>query len=109
MLSTGASGKHSNNSSTSSSSNTANNRMNTVKVIFFLHIPFPTSQIFRTLTKANELLQAMTCADVLGFHAFDHARHFLTAAKRMQGVKSVTRPGRPPLSAIVSPAAVEPA
>lgn len=63
------------------------------KIVFFLHIPFPTSQIFRTLPNANELLHSMTCADVVGFHAFDHTRHFLNAIKRMLGIRSYTRPG----------------
>jgi trehalose 6-phosphate synthase/phosphatase len=64
-----------------------------VKVIFFLHIPFPTSQIFRTLPEGNQLLYSMTCADLVGFHAFDHARHFLNAARRILGYRSNTRPG----------------
>lgn len=63
------------------------------KVVFFLHIPFPTSQIFRTLPEANELLSSMLSADLIGFHAFDHARHFLNAAKRMLGIKSIPRQG----------------
>mmetsp|Transcript_18679 Transcript_18679/g.58732 ORF Transcript_18679/g.58732 Transcript_18679/m.58732 type:complete len:1008 (-) Transcript_18679:735-3758(-) len=55
-------------------------------IIFFLHIPFPTSQIFRSLTRGPELLEGMVGADVLGFHAFDHARHFLNACKRLMGL-----------------------
>lgn len=35
----------------------------------------------------------MTCADVVGFHAFDHARHFLNATKRMLGIRSHTTQG----------------
>jgi len=62
-------------------------------IVFFLHIPFPTSQIFRSLHSAPELLQSMTCADVIGFHAFDFGRHFLQATKRMLGYRSYTRPG----------------
>lgn len=54
--------------------------------VFFLHIPFPTSQIFRELECGEEILTGMLHADVVGFHAFDHARHFLTAAKRILGL-----------------------
>jgi trehalose 6-phosphate synthase/phosphatase len=54
--------------------------------VFFLHIPFPTSQIFRELECGESLLQGMLHADVVGFHAFDHARHFLNAAKRILGL-----------------------
>jgi trehalose-6-phosphate synthase/trehalose-6-phosphatase len=64
-----------------------------IKIVFFLHIPFPTSQIFRTLPQANELLQSMVNADLVGFHAFDHARHFLNATKRILGIKSVSKQG----------------
>ena len=35
----------------------------------------------------------MTCADVVGFHAFDHSRHFLNATKRMLGYTSATKAG----------------
>lgn len=64
-----------------------------LRIIFFMHIPFPTSQLFRTLPRASDLLESMICADVVGFHAFDHARHFLNATKRMLGIRSGSRPG----------------
>jgi len=54
--------------------------------VFFLHIPFPTSQIFRELECGEDILTGMLHADVVGFHAFDHARHFLNAAKRILGL-----------------------
>jgi trehalose 6-phosphate synthase/phosphatase len=54
--------------------------------VFFLHIPFPTSQVFRELECGEKLLRGMLHADVVGFHAFDHARHFLNAAKRILGL-----------------------
>jgi len=54
--------------------------------VFFLHIPFPTSQIFRELECGEDILQGMLHADVVGFHAFDHARHFLNANKRIMGL-----------------------
>lgn len=58
----------------------------TTRKVFFLHIPFPTSQIFRELECGESILEGMLHADVLGFHAFDHARHFLNAAKRILGL-----------------------
>lgn len=64
-----------------------------VRIIFFLHIPFPTSQIFRTLPRGTELLHSLMCADVIGFHSFDYTRHFLNAAKRILGNRSRARPG----------------
>lgn len=61
--------------------------------VFFLHIPFPTSQIFRELDFGEKILEGMLHADVLGFHAFDHARHFLNAAKRILGLNYDTMVG----------------
>ena len=58
----------------------------TTRKVFFLHIPFPTSQIFREIECGEKILQGMLHADVVGFHAFDHARHFLNAAKRILGL-----------------------
>jgi trehalose 6-phosphate synthase/phosphatase len=63
------------------------------KIIYFLHIPFSTSQIFRSLQYGGELLNGIIRSDVVGFHAFDHARHFLNACKRNLGLKFQTRAG----------------
>ena len=49
--------------------------------VFFLHIPFPTSQIFRELECGESILEGVLHADVVGFHAFDHACHFLNTTK----------------------------
>eukprot|EP00638_Chattonella_subsalsa_P000169 CAMPEP_0117747192 /NCGR_PEP_ID=MMETSP0947-20121206/8366_1 /TAXON_ID=44440 /ORGANISM="Chattonella subsalsa, Strain CCMP2191" /LENGTH=1015 /DNA_ID=CAMNT_0005564601 /DNA_START=124 /DNA_END=3171 /DNA_ORIENTATION=+ len=65
----------------------------TINMVFFLHIPFPTSQIFRALFCGSQLLEGMLSADVVGFHAFDHARHFLNATKRLMGLAYHSRKG----------------
>jgi trehalose-6-phosphate synthase len=57
-----------------------------IRMVFFLHIPFPTSQVFRELQHGEAILEGMLHADVVGFHAFDHARHFLNASKRILGL-----------------------
>jgi len=57
-------------------------------VIFYLHVPFPTSEIFRTLTVRHELLEGMLSASTIGFHTFNHGRHFLTACRRFLGAQS---------------------
>jgi len=56
------------------------------KKVFLLHIPFPTSMCFRELECGEEILKGMVHADMVGFHAFDHARHFLNATKRILGL-----------------------
>ncbi len=56
------------------------------KKIFFLHIPFPVSMIFKELECGPAILEGMLHADVVGFHGFTDARHFLSSAKRILGV-----------------------
>jgi trehalose 6-phosphate synthase/phosphatase len=56
----------------------------------FLHQPFPSSEIFRTLSYRTEILRSMLCADHIGFHQFEYARHFLTCCRRMLGVTYTT-------------------
>lgn len=62
------------------------NMERTNQMVFFLHIPFPTSQVFREIEHGGEILDGILHADVVGFHAFDHARHFLNASKRILGL-----------------------
>ncbi|MBD3290887.1 bifunctional alpha,alpha-trehalose-phosphate synthase (UDP-forming)/trehalose-phosphatase [candidate division KSB1 bacterium] len=52
---------------------------------FFLHIPFPSFEIFRTLPWRHHILNGMIGADLIGFHAYDYVRHFLSAARRLLG------------------------
>lgn len=52
---------------------------------FFLHIPFPSSEIFRILPWRNEILEGMLGADLIGFHTYEYARHFLSSALRLLG------------------------
>jgi trehalose 6-phosphate synthase/phosphatase len=53
----------------------------------FLHIPFPSYEIFRILPWREELLRGMLGADLLGFHTFGFARHFLSSAVRLLGLE----------------------
>jgi len=50
---------------------------------FFLHIPYPSYEIFRTFPWREELLHGMLGADLLGFHTYDYERHFLSSVKRI--------------------------
>jgi trehalose 6-phosphate synthase/phosphatase len=63
------------------------------KMVFFLHVPFPTSEIFRELSNGTQLLEGVLGVDVVGFHTFDHARHFLNACKRFLGLTYQSRSG----------------
>ncbi len=54
---------------------------------FFLHIPFPSYEIFRTLPWRKDLLNGVLGADQIGFHTFGYMRHFLSAAYRITGIE----------------------
>ncbi|PKA53260.1 Alpha,alpha-trehalose-phosphate synthase [UDP-forming] 5 [Apostasia shenzhenica] len=68
-------------------------RFNRVKLGFFLHSPFPSSEIYRTLPIRDELLRALLNADLIGFHTFDYARHFLSCCGRMLGLSYQSKRG----------------
>jgi trehalose 6-phosphate synthase/phosphatase len=54
-----------------------------VSIGFFLHIPFPSHEMFRLIPWRFELLEGMLGADLIGFHTFDDVRHFLSTATRI--------------------------
>ncbi|GAV63011.1 Glyco_transf_20 domain-containing protein/Trehalose_PPase domain-containing protein [Cephalotus follicularis] len=64
-----------------------------VKLGFFLHSPFPSSEIYRTLPIRDEILKALLNADLIGFHTFDYARHFLSCCSRMLGLDYESKRG----------------
>ncbi|HRJ06410.1 MAG TPA: bifunctional alpha,alpha-trehalose-phosphate synthase (UDP-forming)/trehalose-phosphatase [Candidatus Saccharibacteria bacterium] len=55
---------------------------------FFLHIPFPSFEIYRLLPQRKELLRGLLGADLIGFHIYDYARHFLSSCLRLLGLSS---------------------
>ncbi|KAH1131248.1 hypothetical protein J1N35_002626 [Gossypium stocksii] len=57
-----------------------------VKLGFFLHSPFPSPEIYWTLPVREEILKALLNADLIGFHTFDYACHFLTCCSRILGL-----------------------
>ncbi|GMJ04538.1 TREHALOSE -6-PHOSPHATASE SYNTHASE S6 [Hibiscus trionum] len=68
-------------------------RFNRVKLGFFLHSPFPSSEIYKTLPIRVELLRALLNSDLIGFHTFDYARHFLSCCSRMLGLSYESKRG----------------
>jgi trehalose 6-phosphate synthase/phosphatase len=64
------------------------NELPDVSIGFFLHIPFPSHEMFRLIPWRYELLNGMLGADLIGFHTFDDVRHFIEAATRILSVNS---------------------
>jgi len=56
-------------------------------IVFFLHIPFPSFEIFRLLpmTWRSEILQGLLGADLVGFHTYDYTQYFLRCVLRILG------------------------
>ncbi|HEY0965570.1 MAG TPA: bifunctional alpha,alpha-trehalose-phosphate synthase (UDP-forming)/trehalose-phosphatase [Candidatus Saccharimonadales bacterium] len=60
-------------------------RLSASSIGFFLHIPFPSFEIFRLLPQRKEILRGLLGADVIGFHIYDYGRHFISSCKRLLG------------------------
>ncbi len=58
-----------------------------VPVGFFLHIPFPSYELFRTLPAEwrDEILNGILGADLIGFHTHDYTQYFLRCVLRILG------------------------
>lgn len=56
-----------------------------LKVGFFLHIPFPSSEIFRELPQRKEILHSLLKCDQIGFHDLSYLNHFRSSIQRVLG------------------------
>ena len=54
---------------------------------FFLHIPFPSYELFRTVPRVwrEELIEGLLGSSIVGFHTHDYTRDFLTSVLRTVG------------------------
>ncbi|KAG6853606.1 hypothetical protein C0991_002930 [Blastosporella zonata] len=60
-----------------------------IKIGFFLHTPFPSSEIYRILPVRREILLGVLYCDLIGFHTYDYARHFLSSCTRILGLATM--------------------
>lgn len=63
-------------------------RLPDAKIGFFLHIPFPSSEVFRLLPYRKEILEGLLGSDIVGFHTYNYYRHFLGSILRICGLKN---------------------
>jgi trehalose 6-phosphate synthase/phosphatase len=63
-------------------------RLPDAAVGFFLHIPFPSAEIFPVLPKREELLEGLLGADLLTFQTHGHLQQFRAALLRVLGMES---------------------
>ena len=62
-------------------------RCKTANMAFLFNTPFPSSDIFRMLPARKDILRALLNADMILFHCFTYARHFLTCCSRLLGLE----------------------
>ena len=58
------------------------------RIGYFLHIPFPSSEVFRILPWRSQILEGILGADLIGFHTYSYMRHFIRALLLILGVES---------------------
>lgn len=55
---------------------------------FFLHSPFPSSEIFRCLPRREAILDGLLGADLCAFQTWSYGRHFLSSCVRVMGYET---------------------
>jgi len=63
-------------------------RLPRARIGFFLHIPFPSDEIFRTLPQRSALLEGLLGADLIGFHTLSYVRHFASSLSQVLGLEA---------------------
>ncbi|SDE19234.1 bifunctional alpha,alpha-trehalose-phosphate synthase (UDP-forming)/trehalose-phosphatase [Pedobacter soli] len=60
-----------------------------ITIAFFLHIPFPSAELFRVIPRAwqKALLEGMLGADLIGFHTAEYVSHFLKSLQLSIGLE----------------------
>jgi trehalose 6-phosphate synthase/phosphatase len=53
---------------------------------FFLHVPFPTADVFRTIPQRTALLRGLLGANLIGFHTASYLRFFSAAVLELLGL-----------------------
>lgn len=60
-----------------------------IAIGYFLHIPFPSYEMFRLLPWRNEILIGLLGSNLIGFHTYDYARHFQSSVRQLLGLDSL--------------------
>jgi trehalose 6-phosphate synthase/phosphatase len=63
-------------------------RIREARIGFFLHIPFPPSEVFRTLPYRERLLEGVLGADLIGLHTPAYLRHAAATVTRTLGISA---------------------
>lgn len=63
-------------------------RPHSLRTGFFLHIPFPSSEVYKILPCRAQLLEGVLSCDLVGFHTWDYSEHFLKTCTRILGAET---------------------
>jgi trehalose 6-phosphate synthase/phosphatase len=63
-------------------------RLPQARIGFFLHIPFPSSDVLRVLPRREAVLGGLLGADLIGFHTFNDQRHFSASLLSVLGLET---------------------
>lgn len=55
---------------------------------FYIHSPFPSSELIRCLSKRKDLLTGVLGSNMIGFQSFSYSRHFTSCCTRILGFES---------------------
>lgn len=58
---------------------------------FFMHVAFPSSEIFRCLSVRRDLLSGLMAADLVGFQTPNYARHFRQTVSRILAFEALPK------------------
>ncbi|KAF7979898.1 hypothetical protein HWV62_40284, partial [Athelia sp. TMB] len=62
-----------------------------VPIGFFMHVAFPSSEIFRCLSVREPLLRGLIAADLVGFQTVNFARHFRQTVSRILALEALPK------------------
>lgn len=65
----------------------------TASIGFFMHSPFPSSDIYKMFPYRGEVLKSLLLCDLIGFHLFEYARNFYTSCRRIMGLNHEFKKG----------------
>ena len=60
-------------------------RLPNIYIGFMLHVPFPTSELVKCLSRRKEILEGVLGANMIGFQSYSYSRHFASCCSRILG------------------------
>jgi trehalose 6-phosphate synthase/phosphatase len=61
-------------------------RIPNARIGFFLHIPFPATDVLRILPWREEIIGGLLGSDLVGFHTLTYKKHFASSIERLLGI-----------------------